>query len=235
MDIVLVGDSVVVNGESYRCGSIVGFPGYLVLDDGRVLGSRRSFERGEYWFFLSSVVTRHGYVDYLLTDCDGNRKHRYSHRLVAECFVPNPDGLPEVDHKDMNKLNNRCDNLEWVTHAQNQHRAKLANAWNRKLSPLDEMGILESYRTGSTQAALASKYSVSQTTISKVVRNSGASRAPDRISDEVVGQVRGLFMFGSKISEITKRFGLNYQTVNALVKNRRRKCAKFQAWLDSRA
>lgn len=33
--------------------------------------------------------------------------------LVAQTFVPNPDNLPYVRHKDGNKLNNRADNLEW--------------------------------------------------------------------------------------------------------------------------
>lgn len=35
------------------------------------------------------------------------------HRIVASVFIPNPDNLPYVNHKDENKLNNRADNLEW--------------------------------------------------------------------------------------------------------------------------
>lgn len=41
------------------------------------------------------------------------------HRLVAEAFIPNPDNLPEVNHKDENPLNNCADNLEWCSHKYN--------------------------------------------------------------------------------------------------------------------
>ena len=41
------------------------------------------------------------------------RKAHLVHRLVAKAFIPNPDQLCEVNHKDENKLNNTVNNLEW--------------------------------------------------------------------------------------------------------------------------
>ena len=50
-----------------------------------------------------------------------NGKHwkRFVHRVVAKVFIPNPEGLPEVDHIDRSRSNNRVENLRWVSHQQN--------------------------------------------------------------------------------------------------------------------
>lgn len=50
-------------------------------------------------------------------------KKHFLHRLIAETFIPNPNGLPEVNHKDGNKKNNHFKNLEWVTRSENQQHA----------------------------------------------------------------------------------------------------------------
>ena len=43
----------------------------------------------------------------------------YTHRLIAETFIPNPQNLTEVNHKDEDKMNNCVDNLEWLDHRDN--------------------------------------------------------------------------------------------------------------------
>ena len=50
-------------------------------------------------------------------------KLRFVHRLVAEKYIPNPWNKPQINHKDGNKLNNRADNLEWVTNQSNRDHA----------------------------------------------------------------------------------------------------------------
>lgn len=58
---------------------------------------------------------------YLRLNLQSNQRPRttYIHRLVAEAFVPNPNGYAEINHKDENKRNNRFDNLEWCEHIYN--------------------------------------------------------------------------------------------------------------------
>lgn len=63
-----------------------------------------------------------GYLQ-LRVKINGKLKTVVIHRLVAEAFVPNPDGKPEVNHINGNKKRNYADNLEWVTRSENINHA----------------------------------------------------------------------------------------------------------------
>lgn len=92
-------------------------PRYLVDSDGFILDTKYNNRRICMW------VDNTGYYQCNLYNNDGTKKYVRVHTLVAKTFIPNPYGLPQIDHKDGNKLNCNANNLEWVTNAENTQRA----------------------------------------------------------------------------------------------------------------
>ena len=93
---------------------------YEVSNLGRVksLGNGNSNNSKER--ILKPGKVRGGYLQIGLSK---NReiKHFFIHRLVAEAFLPNPDNLPFINHKDEDKTNNSVENLEWCTREYNNN------------------------------------------------------------------------------------------------------------------
>lgn len=85
---------------------------YLASKDGKIYSKR-------YNKFLKPAITKDGYAQVSLV---GNNKKQYSykvHRLIAMTYLDNPDDLPEVNHKDFDRLNNFVENLEWCNRYDN--------------------------------------------------------------------------------------------------------------------
>lgn len=74
---------------------------------------------GDFYRKLKPTKDKNGYKTIRL----GGRKHPLQkvHRLVAECFIPNPNNLPQVNHKDENPSNNCVNNLEWCDQKYNMN------------------------------------------------------------------------------------------------------------------
>jgi hypothetical protein len=96
---------------------------YCVSNMGRV--ARTLTRGGKPCFQLLNPIR--GSIKYLTVhlSVNGKRKRCTIHRLVALAFLPNPNSLPQINHKDENPLNNHASNLEWCTESYNHNYGTL--------------------------------------------------------------------------------------------------------------
>lgn len=101
---------------------IVGFPGYMVSNMGRVKSLARVVKRGNNQIPVKEKFLKFGTsVGYPFVNLnrEGVSTSVKVHRLVASAFVPNPNQRPEVDHINTIRTDNRAENLRWVNRSEN--------------------------------------------------------------------------------------------------------------------
>lgn len=88
---------------------------YMITKDGKVYSKITNA-------FIRQFKNPGGYLNVTLKSGGKVIWNNGVHRLVAIAYIPNPDNLPLVNHKDGNKTNNNLENLEWATYSMNnQH------------------------------------------------------------------------------------------------------------------
>lgn len=116
---------------------ISGYEGlYEVSDKGRVKSRKRGKE-----MVLTPIRGSDGYLHVKLYK-DGKVKNLLVHRLVAGAFIPNPNNLETVNHKDEVKSNNLASNLEWMSIKDNNnygtHNKRVGEALSKQICMLDK-------------------------------------------------------------------------------------------------
>jgi hypothetical protein len=94
-----------------RWKAISDYPLYEVSTWGRV----RSYHTGKAIIMKGGTLPKTGHR-YVALSNNIDKRNFYVHRLVAQAFIPNPEVLPEINHKDNISYHNYYRNLEWVTH-----------------------------------------------------------------------------------------------------------------------
>lgn len=90
---------------------------YIVDTEGKIYSTHNN-GRGQYHKEITQRLNKDGYYEVTVGKKEYRTTRRVS-RIIAEAFIPNPENLPEVDHINNIRTDNRAENLQWISHADN--------------------------------------------------------------------------------------------------------------------
>lgn len=149
--------------------AIPGYEGYYsATTDGRIYKHPRGNRKGGF-------INNDRKMDYIRVSLskNGDTDWEYVHRLIAFTFCTNPNNKPQVNHKNMDKHDNRVENLEWVTWEENWNHARDHGRYRGKMLSQDEkLELCKFYSTGIyTEKQLADHFGISKGSVYRHIRN----------------------------------------------------------------
>lgn len=129
------------------------------------------------------------------------------HRLVAEAFIPNPENKPQVNHINGNSLDNRAENLEWVTAQENMKHVVEKGLSAKKISLKDRQKIVELYRNGYSAYEIGEIFGIHHESVLYYIRKSDVPvrhGAKKKITD--LELLKSEYLNGMTIEELSDKY-----------------------------
>jgi hypothetical protein len=153
--------------------NILGYENYIIYEDGKIFNNKTGK-------FLKNVMGER--YEIVLLYKNGIRKMHYVHRLVAQAFCIKNKDCNQVNHKDLNRLNNNYTNLEWVTSKENVNHyrksekfkpAVYTKRWREKiaLSKMKKIKCLETNKIFNCMTDFAAYKQISLSQVSQKLNN----------------------------------------------------------------
>lgn len=211
----------------------------------RYVPSKNGGKRLAKGHILKQYQERSGYMR-VKFKVNGETKSVLVHRMVATCFIPNPDNLPEVNHIDNDRTNNTVSNLEWCTRQYNSDYKKMFGTSPAQLFGCPVFAV--NLKTGKvlrfeTQSEAARQLGIPSSNINMVIKGkmntAGGywfTECESEITEEKIQEIRdgmhslsGVIAVNPETGEVSwfesqheagRQLGFDYRNINNVVKGK---------------